>query len=79
MSDGAWAYVEEAAKAAHVPVRDMVPILIGRGIEQSFDPDGADWLDRVPAVGPDPVSRPDGPMYKQATLAGLGLPDSLEG
>jgi hypothetical protein len=79
MADGAWAYVEEAAKGAGIPVRDMLPALIGRGIEHSFEPDGAEWLDRVPAVGPDPVVGPDGQLYRQTSLEDLGLPGLVEG
>jgi hypothetical protein len=33
MADGAWAYVEEAARASGLTVRQMVPVLIGRGLD----------------------------------------------
>lgn len=79
MSDGAWAYVEEAASAAGIPVRDMVPVLIGRGIEHSIEPDPGDWLRNDPDISRDPVVGPDGQLYRQTSLEDLGLPGLQEG
>jgi len=79
MSDGAWAYVEECARVAGMPVREFLPILIGRGIEYSRVPEFG--IDSLPwEVKPtDPVPGPNGEMYAQTTLEELGLTQEQEG
>ena len=79
MSDGAWAYVEEAARAAGIYMRDFIPILIGRGIEHSFAPFETDLAPDVFGRPLPAVPGPGGQMYQQTTLPEIGLTQELEG
>lgn len=72
MSDGAWAYVENFARAHKLPVRECIPIILGRGIDAS--PDHGDELPfELASLDPNtPVIGPDGLVYEAQELPGIG-------
>ena len=79
MADGAWAFVEELARLNVVPVRDFIPILLGRGIESWQTGQGPKPWDVVPVDWHGPVPGPDGQIYAQTSLDDLGLTQDVEG